>query len=99
MIEIFIKWLIPFVCGGIITAFATYIKMRKKKDSAVELGVQCLLRAEIIRSHEKYTAQGYCPVHAKEAVKREYKAYGTLDGNDVATELYHNILKLPTTPS
>ncbi len=96
MTEIFIKWFIPFVCGGVITALATYIKLRKKKDTAVELGVQCLLRAEIIRSHEKYITQGFCPVHIKEAIKREYAAYSALGGNDVATELYHNILELPT---
>ncbi len=96
MIDILLKWAIPFVCGGVITALATYIKMRKKKDSAVELGVQCLLRAEIVRSHEKYTTQGYCPTHIKEALTREYTAYSALGGNDVASELYHQLLELPS---
>lgn len=35
---------------------------------------------------------------AKEALIREYKAYHALGGNDVATELYHDIMELPTEP-
>ncbi len=56
---------------------------------------QCLLRKDIIRDHEKYTGKGYCPVHIKESITREYKAYHNLGGNDVATELYHQIMDLP----
>ena len=50
---IILKWLIPAVCGGVLTWAVTYIKLRKKRDSALESGVQCLLRAEIIRNHDK----------------------------------------------
>lgn len=58
-------------------------------------GVQCLLRMELIRSHEKYTAKEYCPVYAKENLTRAYTAYHNLGGNDVATELYHQTMDLP----
>ena len=88
----------PFVCGGIITWAVTYIKLRKKRDSALESGVQCLLRAEIIRNHDKYIDKGYCPIYAKEALKRAYAAYHVLHGNDVATGLYNEVMALPTDP-
>lgn len=58
-------------------------------------GTQCLLRAEIIRSHEKYIDRGYCPVYAKESLTREYQAYHNLGGNDVATALYEQLMALP----
>lgn len=61
-------------------------------------GLQALLRAEIIRSHEKYSAKGYCPVYAKEALTRCYRAYHNLGGNDVATELYEQLMDLPVEP-
>lgn len=96
MIEIFLKWLIPFVCGAVITGCITYIKMRRKRDTALEDGVQCLLRAEIIRSHDKYIDRGFCPIYAKEALKRAYAAYHALGGNDVATGLYNAVMELPT---
>lgn len=75
------------------------ISARRKKCSErtehLENGVQCLLRAEIIRSHEKYIDKGFCPIYAKEALTKEYKAYHNLGGNDVATELYEQCIALP----
>lgn len=61
-------------------------------------GVQCLLRAEIIRCHDKYTARKYCPVYAKESLNRAYTAYHNLGGNDIATALYDDCMELPEQP-
>ncbi|MGN0686664.1 MAG: hypothetical protein ACI4KA_00995 [Oscillospiraceae bacterium] len=72
---------------------------QKRRDEISEntaMGLQCLLRAEIIRCHEKYKEKGFCPVYAREALQREYTAYHNLGGNDVATDLYNDILALPT---
>lgn len=98
VVMIILKWLIPAVCGGIITWAVTYIKLRKKHESALEEGLKCLLRAEIIRNHDKYLDRGYCPIYAKEALKRAYAAYHALRGNDVATQLYNEVMALPTEP-
>lgn len=98
IIETIIKWAVPFVCGGAVTWAVTYLKLRKRRDSALEDGVQCLLRAEIIRNHDKYIDKGYCPIYAKEALKRAYAAYHNLGGNDVATGLYNEVMALPTDP-
>ena len=98
IVEKIISWAVPFVCGGVITGLLTYIKALKRKNNAVEEGVQCLLRAEIIRNHDKYIDKGYCPIYAKEALKRAYAAYHNLGGNDVATGLYNAVMVLPTEP-
>ena len=91
--EIF-KWLVPFFCGSSVSALGTiWIYFKYIKD-----GVQCLLRAEILRQYEKWEERGYCPIYAKQALSREYRAYHKLGGNDVATEKYHEILKLPDEP-
>lgn len=95
MLDIFLKWLIPFVCGGALTFAITYIKMRKTHDKALKDGVQCLLRGQIIRDHKEYTEKRYCPVYARDALVRSYKAYHALGGNDVATELYDEVMALP----
>ena len=96
IVEQITSWAVPFVCGGAITALLTYIKALKRKNNAVEEGVQCLLRAEIIRNHDKYMDKGYCPIYAKEALKRAYHAYHELGGNDVATGLYNETMALST---
>lgn len=98
IIETIIKWAVPFVCGGAVTWAVTYLKLRKRRDSALEDGLQCLLRAEIIRNHDKYIDKGYCPIYAKEALKRAYAAYHALHGNDVATGLYNEVMALPSDP-
>lgn len=91
MLDLILKWLIPFLCGAAVT-FAGTMLMRQK---ALKNGVQCLLRAEIIRSYDKYKERGKMPLYAKEAITRAYKAYHALGGNDVATELYHEMMELP----
>lgn len=98
MLQAFYNWLIPFILGALVTwAWAT-IKHHRKKEKAEEAGVCCLLRAEIIRQHEKHTERGYCPLYAKEALKKVYEAYHNLGGNDVGTRLYNETMALPDKP-
>ena len=101
MWNLILGWLVPFVLGGAASFIGTLLsrwKSGRKKQDAVEMGLQALLRAEIIRQYEKYIEQGYCPLYAKEALKREYESYHTLGGNDIATELYRTTMALPTNP-
>ena len=42
-LETFIKWLIPFLCGGVVSlggVVVSRLKLGKKKQDAVELGLQ-----------------------------------------------------------
>lgn len=94
ILETFVKWLIPFLCGGALSAVIAYFTFFR----AIRNGLQCLLRAEIIRSHEMYTNRRFCPIYARESLRREYKAYHALGGNDVATALYEKTLALPVDP-
>lgn len=98
MLQAFYNWLIPFAVGGFVTwAWAT-IKHHRKKEKAEEAGVCCLLRAYIIEQHEKWTERGYCPLYAKEALKKAYSSYHSLGGNDVGTQLYNETMALPDKP-
>ncbi len=101
MADAFMKWIVAFLCGGAVTlagACITSLKGKHRRMSAIENGLQCLLRAEIIRSYEKYTERNHCPLYAKEALKREYDSYHNLGGNDVATDLYKHMMALPNEP-
>ena len=70
------------------------LKAEKAKNDAIAEGVQALLRESIVSSYNKYQERGACPIYAKESVKKAYAAYHQLGGNDVATELYHKLLKM-----
>lgn len=90
-----LDWAVPLVCGAVLSATVTWWKMKKQRMSALEEGVQCLLRAEILRNYKEYSRKGYCPNYAKEAENRAYKAYHALGGNDIATDKHEHIMALP----
>lgn len=69
--------------------------IEQKKNEAIAEGVQSLLRESIVDNYNKYSDKGFCPIYAKESIKRVYKAYHNLEGNDVATELYKKLLAMP----
>ena len=91
--------LVSAVASGVVSGVAVWFRMRKKKDSAVADGVQCLLREKIIEKHAKYVEEKhYCPIYAKESIRKAYNAYHALGGNDVATALYKELMALHTEP-
>lgn len=70
------------------------LKEEKEQNKAIAEGVQSLLRESIVSNYNKYLDKGYCPIYAKESIKKVYKAYHDLGGNDVATTLYEKLLKM-----
>jgi hypothetical protein len=74
---------------------AARLEVERQKNEAIAAGVQSLLRESIVSNYNKYSEKGCCPIYAKESVKKVYAAYHNLGGNDVATELYQKILRMP----
>ncbi len=66
----------------------------QRKNEAIAAGVQSLLRESIVGNYNKYSEKGFCPIYAKESIKKVYASYHGLGGNDVATELYNKILRM-----
>ncbi len=95
ILEIFIKWAIPFGCAIIFSLVTEYARKKSSRERAIEEGVKSLLRAEIIRQYEKYTEQGCCPIYAREPLKKVYNAYHGLNGNGTGTEMYKKTIALP----
>lgn len=71
------------------------LQIEQKKNEAIAEGVQALLRESLVDNYNKYSEKGFCPIYAKESIKRAYSAYHELEGNDVATELYKKMLSMP----
>ena len=94
-----IEWLFTAVLAVLSWLFKemkTQLAEEKVKNEAIAEGVQSLLRESIVNNYNRYTDKGYCPIYAKESVKRAYKAYHDgLGGNDVASELYRKLLEMP----
>lgn len=98
------------ILSGIILACATHTinKARQEREAerhreeehekAISDGVQALLRESIVSSYNKHSERGYCPIYAKESIKKAYKSYEALGGNDVAHELYQKLIKMAEEP-
>lgn len=84
--------------GFIQSRAAKQLAEEKRKNDALMLGVQSLLRESIVANYNKYQDREYCPIYAKESVKKVYEAYHDLGGNDVATKLYHTLLDMSEEP-
>lgn len=96
-----VEWLFAAaiaLLGILYRRIAKQLKEEKRKNDAVMLGVQSLLRESIVANYNKYQDKDYCPIYAKESIKRAYEAYHNLGGNDVATKLYHTLLDMPEEP-
>lgn len=96
-----IEWMVSMstiVLGFLYRQTSKRLKEEQKKNKAVAEGVQCLLRESIVSNYNKYQEREFCPIYAKESIKKAYAAYHTLGGNDVATQLYNTLLKMPEEP-
>lgn len=94
-----LEWLFTFVLAVLSWLFRSLqvqLQAERKRNEAIAEGVQSLLRESIVNGYNRYMDKGFCPIYAKESMKRVYKAYHDgLGGNDVASELYRKLLKMP----
>lgn len=90
--------------GGIISAYINKkIKKvedkqecQKAKQSAIEKGVQALLRSNIITLYNKYIDKGHMPIYERENLEHSYIEYKALGGNGVIENLKEKLDNLPT---
>ena len=96
-----VEWLfliISALCGIGYKHILARQKAEEKRSRALHDGMQALLRDRIIRAYNHYQDKCYCPIYAKENVKRMYDAYHALGGNDVATKLKDTLIEMPEDP-
>jgi ABC-type maltose transport system permease subunit len=88
---------------GVLTAFilsaAAYIfaklKSLSKKNTAIENGVQILLKYCIIQMFNHYTAKEFIPIYARQNVENLHKEYKILGGNGTVDVLVNKLMELP----
>lgn len=84
------------VFGATFTYFASKLKKYKVEQDAIRSGIQALLRAEMIKSYNKYTELGYAPIYAKENFENVYTNYHSLGLNGVMDGIRKSFMELPT---
>lgn len=79
-----------------LSAFGVWTRKRFKEQDLVKLGVQALLRNEIIKEYNYWTEKGYCPIYTRDNIKNMYDNYHNLGANGTITDLVERIFELPT---
>lgn len=84
-----IDWLIPVMCGGIVTIIGMLVKCWRSLVG----GLLALLRADLNRIHTEYVQVGRpVSIELKDEADDIYSAYHALGGNGVGSELHRQIL-------
>lgn len=68
---------------------------RDKRDKAMQSGMVCLLRKNLMDEHETWMAKGYITSHALENGLAMYRAYKDLGGNGMIDHMEEEIQGLP----
>ncbi|MGE4274392.1 MAG: hypothetical protein AB7E31_16270 [Desulfitobacterium sp.] len=101
--EFAIKYWLEVLFGVIVGILGWAYKRLSQKVSkelseqrSLHNGTKALLRNEIIRSYDKYLAQGWIPIYARENVLDMYTAYHALGGNGTVTKIMDELATLPS---
>ena len=68
----------------------------KKKDEAIELGVQALLRNEIIRRYREFESKGEISILDQENLNEMFTQYKNLGGNGTVKKMMNDLYELKT---
>ena len=83
---------------GIPALLAATVKYLLTQIKGVRLGVQALLRAQMISDYNKWEDKGYAPIYARQNFENCWVQYHSLGANGVMDDLHAKFLKLPTEP-
>lgn len=83
---------------GIPTVLAAAFRFVFLQIKGVRLGVQALLRAQMIDDYNKWEERGYAPIYARQNFENCWAQYHALGANGVMDDLHAKFLQLPTEP-
>lgn len=103
MLEQIIVYLITTGLGialGVVTSKLKKTKEKdeneKKKNEAIELGVQALLRNEIIRRYREFETKGEISILDQENLDEMFEQYKNLGGNGTVKKMMNDLYELKT---
>lgn len=95
--EWWVKWAFGLIGAGIVAGF-TYLRKKQKaqeiRQTAIENGMQAILRDRILTSYYHYHERGNITLHGLENVECMYKSYHELGGNGTMTHLVQTMREM-----
>lgn len=87
---------LPSLSVSLIFYLGGKLKKNTEDTNAVKLGVQALLRSQLISEWNKWSEYGYAPIYARENFENIWKQYHNLGANGVMDDIREKFLRLPT---
>ncbi len=88
----------PSLFVGAIGVFHSIMKQTRQENKATQLGVQALLRAQMINDYNKWIVKKYAPIYARENFENCWQQYHALGANGVMDDIREKFMDLPTEP-
>ena len=83
---------------GVPTIFLAFLKIVFSHIKSIKLGVQALLRAQMISEFNKWSERKYAPIYARQNFENCWQQYHSLGANGVMDDIRTKILALPIEP-
>lgn len=88
---------VPGIFGAVLSIICGRLSKNIKDTKSVKLGIQALLRAQMINDYNKWMERGYAPIYAKENFDNMWEHYHSLGANGVMDDIHEKFIDLPTT--
>lgn len=86
------------IVSTVLIAGWRYMRKTASSIKAIMLGLQAVLRAQMIADYNHYKDKRYAPIYAKENFQNCWNQYEALGANGVMNHIYKEFMNLPTTP-
>lgn len=92
------QWLTLFGASSILASLWAFLVKACKRDKALKLGVQALLRDRLLQAFTHYEQAGYADYDEKMNVTNMFTQYESLGKNGVMNKRYEKFMNLPDHP-
>jgi len=93
--EIIIRYWVEWLLSAVTLGMGFILKTWYKRLMATELGVQALLRNEIIKTYNHCMDKGEIPIHERDNYYKLFNEYTNLGVNRTITHLMEELENLP----
>lgn len=76
--------------------FYNIIKKQNEQYNALKLGLQAMLRSQMINDYNYWSNKGYAPVYARQNFENLWEQYHALGANGVMNDIHEKFQALPT---
>lgn len=90
---------VPTAIVAVYKMMIRQIKDVRAQNDAIKLGLQALLRAQLIADYNKWSEKRYAPIYARENFENCWRQYHALGANGVMDDIHERFRDLPTEQS